>query len=220
MKRLTIHFTLAALVVAADASAQLATRGPNLVYDKTLNITWLRDANLALTNTFDVPAIDADGSMDWYTAQAFIDALNAAKYLGYSDWRLPRIDPIGEEYDPRPSQDGSTDYSIGVTSPHSELAYMFSVNLRNWNRLVDDPTNRFDESLFANLGCAGTQPFCPSFWSLSTYPDNPWYPTQGRCAVWVFDMSNGWQSGDYCDKRYYAWPVRDGDSKPGGGKKK
>jgi hypothetical protein len=69
MERLTILLALAALVVAADASGQLATRGPNLVYDKTLSITWLRDANLALTNTFDVPGIDADGSMDWYTAR-------------------------------------------------------------------------------------------------------------------------------------------------------
>ena len=219
MKRLTILLTLAALVVAADASAQLATRGPNLVYDKTLNITWLRDANLALSNTFGVPNIDPDGSMDLATARAFIDALNAAKYLGYSDWRLPKIDPINEEYNVLPSDDGTTDYSIGITSPHSELAYMFSVNFRNYDHLVDDPKNRFDESLFTNLGCAGTQTDCPVYWSGSTYPQNPHYPMPAD-SVWIFDMAYGWQSGDYSYSRWYAWPVRDGDSKGAGGRKK
>jgi len=150
MKRLAVLVTLAALLVAIDASAQLATLGPNLVYDKTLNITWLRDANLALSNTFGVANINPDGSMDWYTAQTFIDALNAAKYLGYSDWRLPKIEPIGEDYDPRPSTDGSTDYSFGITSPKSELAYMFAVTLRNYDHLEDDPRNRLEESLFTN----------------------------------------------------------------------
>jgi hypothetical protein len=41
-----------------------------LVYDATLNITWLKDANLALTNHFGVSGIRPDGSMDWDTAQA------------------------------------------------------------------------------------------------------------------------------------------------------
>ena len=212
-------------LVAADASAQLATRGPKLVYDETLNITWLRDANLALTNTFGVSGIDPDGAMDWYTAQAFIDAMNAANYLGYSDWRLPRIDPIGAEYNFYPSYDGSTDYSINITSPHSELAYMFTVNLGNYapgsttTGLVDVRKNHFDESLFTNLGCASDRAWCPTYWSGNIYPPNPVYPMTGD-GVWVFGMDIGWQSGDYATKQYYVWPVRDGDVVRGGGHKK
>lgn len=50
MKGLTVLQTLTVFPVAADASAQLATRGPDRVYDKTLSKTWLQDANLALSN--------------------------------------------------------------------------------------------------------------------------------------------------------------------------
>ena len=96
---------------------------------------------------------------------------------------------------------------------------MFSVNLRNYDHLEDDPRNRFDESLFSNLGCAtGTPAPCPTFWSGNRYPPNTYYPAVTDRA-WVFDMGYGWQSGDYWYSRWYAWPVRDGDSKGAGGKK-
>ena len=60
------------------------------VYDSTQNITWLRDANLAATNTFGAPGIQPGGIMlDWPTAQGWVTAMNAANYLGVSTWRLP-----------------------------------------------------------------------------------------------------------------------------------
>ena len=216
MKRLTV-LVLALSLFAVEASAQLVKRGPSLVYDETLNITWLRDANLALTNHFDVPDIRPDGSMTWHTALAWIDALNATNYLGYSDWRLPKIEPIGAEYTYHYSLDGTSDYGMGITSPNSELAYMFSVNLQNYGGLVDDPKNSRDESLFINLGCADPREFCPTAWSGNRYfnPSHPEWPD----SVWVFDMSLGIQSGDYTSKYYYVWPVRDGDSARGGGRR-
>jgi hypothetical protein len=211
MKQRTLWmFTL--LFLGIDVSAQLSTRGPEMIYDRILEVTWLRDANLALTNQFGVSGINADGSMDWATARAWMDAMNAAHYLGYSDWRLPHIEPIDSEYDFSFSVDGSTDYGMGIVSPNSELAYMFSVSLRNYDQLLDDYKDPRDESRFKNLECVDTRAFCPTFWSSNPYV-NPAHPEWPQ-AVWVFDMSIGVQSGDFVDKHYYVWPVRDGNSSP------
>ena len=54
-------------------------------------LTWIEDANLASTNTFGVSGVLSGGVMSWYTAGAWIAAVNDASYLGYGDWRLPTI---------------------------------------------------------------------------------------------------------------------------------
>lgn len=41
--------------MSGAAQAALHDRGGDLIYDDVLNITWLRDANLAATNTFGLP---------------------------------------------------------------------------------------------------------------------------------------------------------------------
>ena len=74
-------------LVCSSASADLFDRGGGLIYDDVLDITWLADANLASTNTFGLTGIGADGALNWSTAQSWIAAMNAAAYLGYSDWR-------------------------------------------------------------------------------------------------------------------------------------
>jgi len=66
--------------------------GGQVVYDATTNLSWIADANLATTNTFGVSGINSDGTMNWSTAQNWIAAMDAANYLGYSDWRLPTSD--------------------------------------------------------------------------------------------------------------------------------
>jgi len=82
-------------------------------YDDHLNITWLADANLASSNTFglpvgewlgphqDDPLSQYDGAsnglirrnnlqpMNYAGALHWLDAMNAANYLGYSGWQLP-----------------------------------------------------------------------------------------------------------------------------------
>ena len=107
---------------------------------------------------------------------------------------------------------------MGIISPHSELAYMFSVNLRNYSRLLDDSKDSRDESLFVNLECAESGVILSNVWSSNRYfnPSQPEWPD----SVWVFGMGLGVQSGDDIDKYYYAWPVRDGDSSAGAGRRK
>ena len=75
------------------------------VYDVMNHVTWLADANLAaegvpgtLNFRFGLPlcnadstddCIWADGAMSYTTAQEWVRRMNAASYLGHSDWRLP-----------------------------------------------------------------------------------------------------------------------------------
>jgi uncharacterized protein DUF1566 len=68
------------------------------VYDAALNITWLADADLAARNTFGVQGINADGSMTWKTAKKWIDAMNAADYLGHNNWRFPGLQDVDPGY--------------------------------------------------------------------------------------------------------------------------
>ena len=96
--------------VTTGASAALVSRlGGAAVYDTDRNITWIGDANLALTKQygltleeegglsyiFNPDYIAWDGEMRWEAAQTWIDGLNASNYLGYSDWRLPMYSEFG-----------------------------------------------------------------------------------------------------------------------------
>lgn len=83
--RTICHLLLSALllVVGVDgARAALFDRGGGMVYDSTLDITWMSDWNQSKTS-----GDDDDGIMDWFAANAWADNL---VFGGYSDWRLPR----------------------------------------------------------------------------------------------------------------------------------
>ena len=80
-----------------------------------LGITWLENANLASDEGFGVVGVGPDGEMDFEDANAFIDALNAARYKGFNDWRLPKVLPQdGVEYDNEITVDGTTDYGYNI----------------------------------------------------------------------------------------------------------
>ena len=80
------------------AHPTLWDRGDGLIYDDVLGITWLQDVTLAATENFGVSGVISsglgEGQMTWDTAQIWIDAMNAANYKGYDDWRLPRTMPL------------------------------------------------------------------------------------------------------------------------------
>jgi Protein of unknown function (DUF1566) len=90
---MTRVLTAILLIACVPAQAALLGRAPltpggydyQAYYDTNLNITWVADANLALTSSF-----DANGLMNWWTAaQDWPASLNAASYLGTAGWRLP-----------------------------------------------------------------------------------------------------------------------------------
>src|ERR1041384_2632947 len=71
----------------------------SLVFDSTLNVYWLADANLAADPQVrsELKAtslhINPDGSMDYPTAQAWVDLMRKCDqgkgYLGHNNWQLP-----------------------------------------------------------------------------------------------------------------------------------
>jgi len=78
-----------ALIPAAHADSISVEDGGQVLYDATTNLSWITNMDLAASDTFGVSGIAPDGSMTWGTAEGWIAAMNAADYLGFSDWRLP-----------------------------------------------------------------------------------------------------------------------------------
>lgn len=124
-----LFLTLLLFSSAANAALQLRyqdpsdTSGPHVaLYDDVLDITWLADANLALSNTFGISGIDVSGGMDWSTAQAYVAAMNADNggdgYLGVDTWRQTTTSPQnGVDFDLRFTFDGSSDRGYNISAP-------------------------------------------------------------------------------------------------------
>jgi uncharacterized protein (TIGR03437 family) len=86
---------------AASGTGLQVNPGGATVYDPLTNVTWLANANLAATNTFGLPlctspttpslCVAQDGAMTWSSASEYIANMNAAAYLGQTDWQAPTI---------------------------------------------------------------------------------------------------------------------------------
>jgi|MudIll2142460700_1097286.scaffolds.fasta_scaffold50600_1 hypothetical protein len=87
MKKTIFFFFIFLLFCPALSWAELIDRGGGLIYDTDLDITWLQDANYAMTSGY-----NADGQMNW--TQATTWAANLSYYDSVRDqtltgWRLP-----------------------------------------------------------------------------------------------------------------------------------
>jgi hypothetical protein len=67
------------------------------VFDNENNVTWLADANLPASVRFGLPVctgsstqpcVNPSGSMTYQSAVAWVKAMNAANYLGHTNWQL------------------------------------------------------------------------------------------------------------------------------------
>jgi uncharacterized protein (TIGR03437 family) len=86
---------------AASGTGLQVNPGGQTVYDPIANVTWLANANLGASNTFGLPActgvspkacVNANGAMNWNSADQFIKNMNAAAYLGQTNWEMPTAD--------------------------------------------------------------------------------------------------------------------------------
>lgn len=177
-------------------------------YDTVLDITWLADANYAKTSGY-----DADGRMNWSQATSWAESLsfyNPATQQTLANWRLPIFGPVnGVSFDYTHTTDGSTDAGFNITSPNSELAYMFHVNLGNSSYYT--PTGELSgcNSSSGSYCLSNVGPFS------NLQPDKYWYgmeyaPTPDTGA-WYFGMMGGFQYPDGKSYPAYAWAVSTGD---------
>ena len=90
-KSATLFVCVVSMVAFSNfAQAAFIDRGGGMIYDDVLDITWLQDANYAMTSGF-----DTDGLMDWDMAETWASTLSVG---GHNNWRLPTHDPSN----PRP----------------------------------------------------------------------------------------------------------------------
>lgn len=164
-------------------------------YDTVLDITWLANANYA------------GAMMNWGTAKSWAAQLNIN---GYDDWRLPSVRPVnGVSYTFNTvSYNGTTDLGWGNTSPQSEMAYMYYVNLGNPPGY--SPAGSNGCFVFPNYCLNNSGPFIniqrSSYW---TNTDPSILP--GSIGGIFFRMADGGQYSDLLATPGYAWAVSNGD---------
>jgi hypothetical protein len=214
MKQQFILTTLAASVVlmltTGSAQAALNDRGGGLLYDDVLNVTWLQDANYAQTSGY-----DADGRMNWSAAKTWAASLSfhdSVRNVDLTGWRLASNTPVGADWNYEYATDGSTDYGHNITSPRSELSYMYYVNLGLKGYYSPSGAYQPDHGIFRN-GTYGGQASVglvnnlqsSAYWSGTAYAPNPAY------HAWLFNTDDGFQHLSYQGSEFWAWAVRPGD---------
>jgi hypothetical protein len=175
--------SLALSLIGVGASqAALIDRGGGLIYDDVKNITWLRDANYAVTSGY-----SASGRLTWADALSFAQDLeyrDDVRDLTWSDWRLPTAvnDPSSAGYDP--------------TGASSELGYMYYVNLGLSPIYLGGNKGPIKNAWFDNL--TGS-----AFWTgTAVKPDR---------TAWGFQFGYGFLDAGGIGDGIRAWLVRDGD---------
>ncbi len=205
---------LLSMSFAADA-ALYSRLGGLAYYDDVLDVTWIADANLAETNSFDPPddetgSVYLNGLMSWGAVLHWIDAMNAANYLGYDDWRLPSLIDVGG--DGCNFAFSGTDCGFNVltgsasTTVYSELASLWVDTLGNLP-FYDTSGNAAQPG----WGLTNTGPFS------NVHADPYWtveYATE-LTSAWLFNAFNGLQLDTYetYESNYeaYVWVLRTGD---------
>jgi hypothetical protein len=217
-KRVLIAGALA--FVMGSAQAALIDRGGGLLYDNVLNVTWLQDANFAKTSGY-----DADGLMSWNAANSWANNLvfhDSVRNADYSDWRLPTVSPVNSQkgWDYSAGYDGiSSDRSYNITSPSSELSFMYYVNLGLKGEL--SPSGVFQAD-FGGLGIGSyawggqadvglVRNFQNTVYWTGTEVGRNELVAPSSDYAWWFTSQIGFQTFAVKSQQVAAWAVRSGD---------
>lgn len=180
-------------VSAGSNAALISQLGGQAVYDSDRNITWLANANLAATETFGVSGINFTGHMTFAQAHDWIAGMNAANYLGFSNWRLPNV------LQPDPTCSGQyTSGSAGFNCTGGELGHLYYEELGGQADEYLSTTHNSNFDLFQNIG------------NLYTYAQ------ADSLASWDFIFNStsngGWQGrAALGSNAFLAWAVHDGN---------
>lgn len=220
MKRILLLITMPIMIFALTLYSHAVLIDNN---DGTITQTrndgsmlmWLKDANLAASETFGVSGIHSQGYMTWYTAIEWIAAMNAANYLGHNDWRLPEVNPVnGVSYNYSLSYDGSTDNGYNISAPGSaypgstgsEFAYLYYFELGNlsYYDISGNPAQPgwglTNKGLFVNFTAI-------PYWTGTDYGLDTGEAWRFNFYEW-FETYNGWQQNLGKGNGTYAWAVR------------
>jgi hypothetical protein len=194
-RRWAVAVAVAMAGFGGNASAILLDRGPDMVYDNVLDITWVRDASLCATLNNCVNRNDTfvTGGMSWNDANTW--AANLV-FGGFDDWRLP--------YASVAAGAGPTlvTYSCtGAGGPDeplcrdNEMGYMYYYNL---------PGNPGDNKTGTQTAVGGQM--------LTDIQPYHWSGTEANSfQAWYFPFGSGNQGGDLKTSPLAAWAVRPGD---------
>lgn len=201
-----LAFAVAAFSLVTAAQASLLGRNVNggavvagdpstvFLYDTTLNVTWLADANLAATEDFGVRFIDPTGYTDADSALKWIGAMNVADYLGFNDWRLPNtLQP-----DSSCVKQGTRISFLNCSG--SEMGHLFYNELGGMANQDIATTHNTNYSLFKNFQSQGFV-----YWSGTQAG------SQGRGSTWEFDFGKGSQFSGSNGNGAFMLAVRPGD---------
>jgi hypothetical protein len=164
--------------------ADLIDRGSGLIYDDVLDVTWLQDAQYAMTSGY-APL----GRLTWNDANAWAEGLqyeDSVRGTVWNDWRLPTTI----------NNTNSLGYDAGGVS--SELAHMYYNNLGfapnlEHDRFAPAPTSS-NYNPFVNLAFRG-------YWSNQANDRQAW--------MLHFHFGSTELNGFSDEQR--IWAVRDGD---------
>jgi hypothetical protein len=197
----TLAVTAALLAGAAGAQAALVNRGGGMIYDTTLNLTWLADMNHAQTSGYTGTGVNADGTMAWAAANTWANNLS---YGGFDDWRLATVNSGDTSCSDifNPGGGVAQQYS-GYNCTGGELSHLFVADLGNkagesvLTQTGDTATQMANLALFSHV-----QSY--AYWSGLAY-------APVTTLAWYFDTRNGVQSTRGNVVEMYAVAVRPGD---------
>ena len=224
MKRSTIFGAVFIALSSGPVQATLFDRGGGLLYDDVLNVTWLQDANYAFTSGYAGTHGEAykgfygDGRMPWDTATSWAASLvyhDSVRNADYSDWRLASNTPVnGVAWNYNYADNGSTDFGFNITSPHSELSYMYYINLGLKGAYSPTGSRQLDSGVYGD-GTYGGQSDVGLVHNLqaSTYWSGTLWAPDNNAALFFYIGNNnaGYQVMTHMSNELFAWAVRDGD---------
>jgi len=196
-RRPTELAALLATVLSPLAANAALTLSPDstTVYDSANNINWLADANLAATEQFGIPVcnstriqpcVNADGSMNYASAQAWLQAMNAANYLGHSNWQFPTT-PTTDNGCGKVGPQGNS-FGFGCTAGALGSLYYNGLGLKAPNTAVAVPGNTVGP--FSNF-----QPYLY------------WYGSPGMGGNATLSFNTGFQGANTVDNFLYLLPM-------------
>jgi uncharacterized protein (TIGR03437 family) len=185
------------LLPAFPAAAALVPSADGLtVYDTVSNITWLADFNLPASNRFGLPAcngagqqicVSVGGAMHYPSAEAWVAAMNAANYLGHSNWQLPTTPAIDKNCGRTGPNGGS--FGFGCTLGALDSLYN-ALGFKSPHTAVAVPPNTVGP--FSNI-----QPYL--YWSQTS--------AGAMSGNSTFSFATGWQGANTLPNFLYVWPM-------------